>query len=148
MGKRRCAGCGGLFVPRPHVPHQRYCSNPDCQRTRRRRWQGEKLKVDADYRANQVAAQRRWRERHPDYWRRYRARQPEYTARNRAQQRERNRQRRVAGTGPSPAPVAKMDVYDGERPPVSGTYRLIPVSGAGRAKMDAYLVRMHVISAA
>jgi len=148
MGKRRCAGCGGLFVPRPNVPHQSYCSKPDCQRTRRRRWQREKLQADADYRANQAAAQRRWRESHPDYWRVYRACHPEYTARNRAQQRERNRRRRLAVTGPSPPAVAKMDVYDGERPSVSGTYRLIPVSGSGLAKRDEYLVKMQVISAA
>lgn len=148
MGKRRCAGCGGLFVPRPNVPHQRYCSKPDCQRTRRRHWQREKLKTDADYRANQAAAQRRWRERHPEYWRVYRQSHPQYTATNRERQRERNRLRRLAATGPSPPPVAKMDEYPIETPPVSGTYRLIPVSGSGLAKRDAYLVKMQVISAA
>jgi hypothetical protein len=26
MAKRRCAACGGLFVPRRNVPQQRYCS--------------------------------------------------------------------------------------------------------------------------
>ena len=148
MGKRRCAGCGELFVPRPNVPHQRYCSNSDCQRTRRRRWQREKLKADADYRANQAAAQRRWRERHPEYWRVYRQSHPQYTATNRERQRERNRWRRLAATGPSPPPVAKRDVCTVETPPVSGTYRLIPVPADGVAKRDAYLVRMHMISAA
>ena len=148
MAKRRCGGCGELFTPRPNVAHQRYCAKPDCQRTRRRRWQREKLKADADYRANQAAAQRRWRERHPDYWRLYRERHPEYTARNRAEQRERNRQRRLAVAGPSPPPVAKMDESVVESSLVSGTYRLIPVSGSGLAKMDAYLVKMQLISAA
>jgi hypothetical protein len=148
MAKRRCAGCGELFVPRPNVPHQRYCSTPDCQRTRRRCWQREKLQADADYRANQAAAQRRWRESHPDYWRVYRARHPEYSARNRAEQRERNRRRRLAVTGPSPPGIVKMDVCAVETPPVSGTYRLIPVPEAGVAKMNAYLVKMQVISAA
>ena len=65
MAKRRCAACGCLFEPRRNVPQQRYCSKQACQRTRRRRWQRQKLKTDADYRANQAAAQRRWRERHP-----------------------------------------------------------------------------------
>jgi hypothetical protein len=48
MAKRRCAACGGLFVPRRNVPQQGYCSKPACQRTRRRRWQRAKLKADAD----------------------------------------------------------------------------------------------------
>jgi hypothetical protein len=108
MAKRRCAACGCLFVPRRNVPQQRYCSKRECQRTRRRRWQRQKLKADADYRANQAAAQRRWRERHPDYWRRYRQGHPDSTERNRQRQRERNRRRRLAATGPSPPAIAKM----------------------------------------
>lgn len=69
MAERRCAACGWRFVPRRNVPEQRYCSKPQCQRTRRRRWQREKLQVDPDYQANQAAAQQRWRERHREYWR-------------------------------------------------------------------------------
>lgn len=146
MAKRRCAGCGCLFVPRRNVPQQRYCSKAACQRTRRRRWQRQKLKADADYRANQAAAQRRWRERHPDYWRVYRQRHPEYTERNRERQRERNRRRRSAGTGPSPPVIANMDAYRSQKPIRSGTYRLVPVVAEGVAKMDAYVVEMHVLS--
>jgi hypothetical protein len=148
MIKRRCAGCGCLFVPRRNVPQQRYCSKRACQRTRRRRWQRHKLKADADYRANQAAAQRRWRERHPDYWRRYRQRCPEYAERNREQQRERNRRRRSAGTGPSPPPIANMDAYRTQKPIRSGTYRLVPVAAEGVAKMDAYVVEIRLLSAA
>ena len=107
----------------------------------------QKLKTDADYRANQTAAQRRWRERHPAYWRDYRQRHPDATARNREQQRERNRRRRMAGTGPSPPAIANMDAYTPERPVRSGTYRLVPVAAPGVAKMDAYLVEMQVLSA-
>jgi hypothetical protein len=105
-----------------------------------------KLKTDADYRANQTAAQRRWRERHPEYWRAYRQRHPDATARNREQQRERNRRRAVEGTGRSPPTIANMDAYSPERPVRSGTYRLVPVAAPGVAKMDAYLVEMHVLS--
>lgn len=148
MAKRRCAACGGLFVPRRNVPQQRYCSNPACQRTRRRRWQRQKLKADADYRANQAAAQQRWRERHADYWRRYRQAQYEYAERNREQQRVRNRRGRSAGTGPSPPPIAKMDAYRSKKPIHSGTYRLVPVTAEGVAKRDAYLVEMHLLSVA
>jgi len=146
MAKRRCSACGCLFAPRRNVPQQRYCSKRVCQRARRRRWQRQKLETDADYRANQAAAQRRWRERHPDYWRRYRQSRPEYAERNREQQRERNRRRRVAGTGPSPPPIANMDAYRAEKLLRSGTYRLIPVTASGVAKMDAYVVEMHVLS--
>ena len=145
MAKRRCAACGCLFAPRHNVPQQRYCSKRACQRTRRRRWQRQKLKADADYRANQAAAQRRWRERHPDYWGRYRQSRPEYAERNREQQRERNR-RRSAGTGPSPPVIANMDAYRSQKRLRSGTYRLVPVAEPGVAKMDAYLVEMEVLS--
>jgi hypothetical protein len=146
MAKRRCAACGGLFVPRRNVPQQRYCSKRACQRTRRRRWQRQKLKADADYRANQAAAQQRWRERHRDYWRRYRQSHREYATRNRERQRQRNRRRRSAGTGPSPPRIAKMDAYHSQTPVRSGTYRLVPVTAEGVAKRDAYVVEMRLLS--
>lgn len=146
MCQRHCAACDDLFTPRPNVPNQSFCSKPDCQRERRRRWQKKKLKEDADYRANQTAAQTSWRERHSDYWRRYRQSHPEYTTRNREQQRQRNRKRGQRVTGPSPPPIAKMDEYESRKPIVTGTYRLIPVTGAGIAKMNEYIVEMRVLS--
>jgi hypothetical protein len=148
MATRRCAACGCLFEPRRNVPAQRYCCERACQRTRRRRWQRAKLKADADYRANQAAAQRRWQEAHPHYWRDYRERHPEAAARNRERQHQRNRRRRAVGTRPALPRVAKMAAYGSEKPLPSGTYRLVPVTPAGVAKMDAYLVEMHVLSAA
>ncbi len=146
MNETRCVACKDLFTPRRNVPDQRYCSQRECQRERRRRWQRQKLREDPDYRANQAAAQRRWRERHPQYWRNYRQSHPEYSARNRALQRERNRRRGLAATGPSPAAIAKMDAYPGQTVIASGTYRLIPVAAAGIAKMDECLVKMQVLS--
>ena len=146
MDRVRCAACDDLFTPRRNIPDQQFCSRPDCQRARRRRWQRQKLKADPDYRANQAAAQRRWRERNTDYWRRYRQSHPAYTERNREQQRQRNRTRSQTVTGPSPSAFAKMDVYESETVVPSGTYRLIPVAGRGIAKMDAYVVEMHVLS--
>ena len=146
MDRTRCAACGELFTPRRNVPGQQYCSKPECQRQRRRRWQRRKLREDSDYRANQAAAQRRWRERHPEYWRRYRRSHPAYTERNREQQRQRNRKRSQAATSPSSPAIAKMDVYERKTGVASGTYRLIPVCGLDIAKMDAYLVEMHVLS--
>jgi hypothetical protein len=76
MDRGRCAGCGDRCTPRRNVAAQRYCSKPECQRQRRRRWQRQKLSEDPDYRANQAAAQRRWRAGHPQYWRGYRQRHP------------------------------------------------------------------------
>ena len=148
MCRKRCEACDEWFTPRRNVPDQTYCSKPQCQRERRRRWQREKIKQDPDYRANQAAAQRSWRERNPGYWRKYRQTHPEYTARNRIQQRERNRRRVLAATGPSVPAIAKMDEYPDKSPVSSGTYRLTPVHPPGIAKMDEYLVKMQVLSEA
>lgn len=147
MAKRRCVACGCLFEPRRHVPQQRYCSRAECQRARRRGWQREKLAADADYRANQAAAQQRWRKRHPEYWRHYRRRHPDYTERNRTEQRERNRRRRRVAAVAEASRIANRDVYEAKNPVVSGLYHLIPVSGTGVAKMDAYVVKMQVMAA-
>lgn len=146
MRQIRCAACDGLFTPKKHVPGQRFCSKPACQRERRRRWQRQKRKDDADYRANQAAAQKRWRANHPDYWRRYRQTHPDYTARNREQQQQRNRRRDPSATDASPPEIAKMNAYPRSKPFASGTYRLVPVARPGIAKMDAYTVEMHIIS--
>ena len=99
--QRKCKACGGRFSPRPQNPDQQFCSKPECQRERKRRWQKHKRATDADYRDNQARARRRWAQAHPDYWRTYRREHPDYTARNRALQRERDRRRRQG--------LAKMD---------------------------------------
>lgn len=75
MTRSVCASCGQEFLVRPQSPNQTYCPDLDCQRERRRRWTQAKLKADPDYRANQLAAQRAWHARHPDYWQTYRRRQ-------------------------------------------------------------------------
>jgi len=69
MMTKRCACCDQPFEPRPQVPDQAFCSSPDCQRARKRQWQRDKLKSDADYRRNQQDAQRAWAQRNQDYWR-------------------------------------------------------------------------------
>jgi hypothetical protein len=74
MAEVVCASCGQEFLARPQSPKQAYCSDPACQRERRRRWTRAKLEADPDYRANQLAAQRAWHARHPDYWHTYRER--------------------------------------------------------------------------
>ena len=101
--EKKCLCCKRGFIPHPAVRDQRYCSDPECQRARKRKWQKEKLATDSDYRANQAEAQRQWRSRNKDYWKQYRKKNPAYTERNRMGQRERNRRRR---SGPE---IAKMD---------------------------------------
>lgn len=74
MAQMVCASCGQEFLVRPQTPKQSFCPEPACQRERRRRWTRAKLESDPDYRANQLAAQRAWHARHPEYWRTYRGR--------------------------------------------------------------------------
>jgi hypothetical protein len=74
MTQMACASCGREFTVRPQSPQQTFCSSLECQRARRRRWNQAKLGADADYRANQLAAQRAWHDRNPGYWQSYRAR--------------------------------------------------------------------------
>jgi hypothetical protein len=138
--EKRCLCCQRRFIPHPAVQHQRYCSDLECQKTRKRNWQKEKLASDSDYRANQVDAQRQWRRRNRDYWREYRRRNPAYMERNRIRQRERNRVRR-SGSG-----IAKMDELKGKAFIRSGRYRLVPLGNLGIAKMDELVVEIGVIS--
>lgn len=145
MQKRRCGGCGRVFVPRPQVPTQRYCSAKRCQRERRRRWQAAKRYDDPDYQENQAQAQRRWLQRHPEYWREYRKKHPEYTERNRRAQRERNEKRRGAQHAVAP-PIAKSDASGAICALVSGTYRLTALGPPEIAKMDAWTVQIALLS--
>jgi len=138
--EKTCECCKRRFIPHPAVSHQQYCSDPECQKARKRNWQKEKLASDGDYRANQAEAQRQWCSRNSDYWRQYRKRNPAYTEKNRIRQRERNRVRR-SGSG-----IAKMDERKGKSVIRSGRYRLMPLCNPGIAKMDELIVELGVIS--
>ena len=138
--EKTCVWCKRRFIPHPAVRHQQYCSDPECQKTRKRDWQRGKLAKDSDYRQNQAAAQREWRSRNGDYWREYRKRNPAYTEGNRIRQRERNRRRR-SGSG-----IAKMDELKGKSVIRSGRYRLVPLCNLGVAKMDELIVEIGVIA--
>jgi len=138
--EKTCACCKKRFIAHPAVRDQRYCSDPECQKARKRNWQKEKLSRDSDYRVNQATAQRQWCSRNRDYWRQYRKRNPAYTERNRLRQRERNRGRR-SGSG-----IAKMDELKGKTVIRSGRYRLVPFCNQGIAKMDELIVEIGVIS--
>ena len=138
--EKRCECCKRRFIPHPAVRHQEYCSDPECQKTRKRTWQKEKLARDSDYRANQAEAQKQWRSRNREYWRQYRKRNSAYTEKNRIRQRERNRGRR-SGVG-----IAKMDELKGKTVIPSGRYRLVPFCNLGIAKRDELIVEIGVIS--
>ena len=139
MESVRCTACGKAFRPRPQVPQQCYCAAPACQRERRGRWQLAKRESDPDYQDNQVRAQRAWRTRNPDYWREYRRTHPQYSERNRTQQRERNDRRRERL-------IAKMDVSTPVFPMPSGIYQISQAPVAGIAKMDAWTVKITLLS--
>jgi alkanesulfonate monooxygenase SsuD/methylene tetrahydromethanopterin reductase-like flavin-dependent oxidoreductase (luciferase family) len=97
------------------------------------------LRSDDDYRANQVQARQAWAGRHGDYWRAYRTGHPEYAERNRLEQRRRDRRGRAAR-------LAKMDASTPIHAVPSGTYRLVAETGGDLAKMDAWTVKITVIS--
>ncbi|HBO6010747.1 TPA: hypothetical protein ACPWIL_002408 [Pseudomonas aeruginosa] len=131
MSNPLCACCGQPFEPRPQVPNQTYCSSPDCQRTRKLRWQQDKLHTDPDYRDNQRDAQRAWFDRHPGYWRDYRS----------------------ANTGivePEPPPsaddtgsdLAKMDVSI--LPP--GLYQLQRIGAESAEEAEVWLVEIRPVA--
>jgi hypothetical protein len=138
-GQRRCLTCGERFSPRPQNPGQRYCSKAACQQDRRRRWQSEKQRTDADYRDNKRHAQQAWAAKHAGYWRAWRDRHPEYCERNRVQQEERNRRQRLAV-------IAKKYASEADLCVPSGVYRLQPAGGGVIAKMDAWTVKIDVIA--
>jgi hypothetical protein len=140
VNKHRCRACGRFFRPCPKVRDQQYCSERACQKVRKRRWQKSKLSEDAEYRANQQDARKRWRDSHPDYWRDYRKSHPDYVGRNRELQRERNRAKRGKSEG-----IAKMDASKGKSPIISGRYQLVPLDGQRIAKMDPIKVKIEVI---
>lgn len=134
--KSQCKACRRMFTPSPRRPDQKYCSQKQCQKARRRDWQREKLKTDKRYRQAQQAAKDAWRARNPRYWANYRQGHPEYVQRNREQQRARNARRRIA----------KMDESEPQSFFESGAYRIIPVQGKF-ANMDEILVIIQKVSA-
>ena len=138
MSKTACVACGMLFVPRPQIHNQLFCSNPQCQRERRRRTQAEKRANSPDRRANDAQYYRDWLIKNPDYWKRYRAANPEYAESNRIQQRQRNKDRKNAD-------IAKDDAWPAH-PFVGGIYRLSPVTRREIANEAVWIVEITVLS--
>ncbi len=134
--EKTCACCSKTFIPLPTVRNQLYCSETQCQKARKKRWQKRKLMTDEAYRENQSDARKAWVKKNSDYWKRYREKNPAYTERNRLLQRERNRRKRGAPV------IAKMDELTPRKTIVPGRYRLVPVI----ANMDELIVEIGVIS--
>ncbi len=137
MGTKNCNACGHSFTPRPQNPTQSYCTDPACQRERRRRWQQQKRRNDADYRDNDVRASKAWAVENPEYWKRYRDDNLAYAERNRDLQQSRNRKLRAS-------PIANEDASNPLSPPLSGRYRIVRIEN-GVAIDKAWIVEITVL---
>jgi hypothetical protein len=92
---RRCLYCRGLYFPSIYRPQQVICSQPECQRRRKREYHRRKLETDAIYRQVVRDSQKQWWAEHGDYQRQRRQQRPALVKKNQEQQRERDRKRRL-----------------------------------------------------
>ena len=139
MKTKICNACGHPFTPRPQNPIQSYCTDPACQRERRRRWQQQKRRDDADYRENDVRASKAWAIENPEYWKQYRDDNLAYAERNRNLQHSRNRKLRASL-------IANEDSSNPLGPLPSGHYRMVQIEN-GTAIDNAWIVEIVVLSA-
>lgn len=72
LNPRLCPSCSSSFVPLPQHPDQKFCSKIECQKYRKNRTTLSKMKTDSAYIENQANANKRWRQKNPDYQRNYR----------------------------------------------------------------------------
>jgi hypothetical protein len=124
MDQRRCVNCRARFT-RSRNPHQRYCSNPICQKKRRCKYQKQRLNRDPDYRANQRALERSWHSKHKDYWQNYRKNHPEQVERNRLNQKNRDQKRRQKLLFGEPPLLATMYAFNSKNIYLSNSYNEI-----------------------
>lgn len=95
MSDRRCRYCQQIFQPALYHPQQVVCSQPTCQRQRRRDYHRQKIVSDPVYRQVCLESPRKWREAHPGYWKQYRRNHPQQLERNRQRQQLRDQKRRL-----------------------------------------------------
>ena len=96
MKDHRCRYCQQVFQPSAYQPRQTVCSQPACQRQRRRDYHRQKIASDPVYRQVCLESPRKWRQAHPDYWKQYRRDHPQQVERNRRQQLLRDQKRQLA----------------------------------------------------
>ena len=141
MEQKTCDACGRTFTPRPQTPHQTYCTHPECQRERRRRWQQQKRQGDSDYRDNDVRNSRTWASENPQYWKQYRHENPDYVGRNRNLQQQRNQKQRSAV-------IANEDVSNQFFPLPSGRYRMAQILEDGAIGGQTWIVEITTLTMA
>ena len=95
MSDRRCPYCQQVFQPARYHPQQVVCSQPACQRRRRRDYHHAKIRSDALYAQVVQESQKKWRDAHPHYQQQYRERHAEAVERNRRQQQVRDQRHRL-----------------------------------------------------
>ena len=136
--ENRCQHCGGYLV-KYRNPNQHYCHKSDCQRQRKNLWRRNKLSTDSDYKSNQNAANRRWRQSHKTYWQNYRTKHPDYVMRNREKQRMRDQKNKASHLVKSDASTSKNII-------TSGSYYLISATEPNLAKSDALIVKITLVT--
>ena len=95
MSDCRCLCCQQVFQPAPYHPQQLICSQPECQRQRRRDYHRRQVASDSLYRQVCRESVQKWRKAHPGYWKQYRQNHPQQVARNRQRQQRRDQKRRL-----------------------------------------------------
>ena len=141
METKTCNACGCTFTPRPQNPNQKYCTNSECQRERRRRWQQQTRQGDSDYRDNDIRTSKTWATENPEYWKRYRDENPAYVERNRNLQQQRNqKQRRTV--------IANEDVSHALMTPPSGRYRMAQILEDGAIGGQTWIVEITTLTMA
>jgi len=139
MAKKLCAACGKEFAPRPQIRNQSFCSAPECQRERHRRWQKDKRLHDAKYRKIDAEYSRAWTAANLGYWAQYREDHPEYADRNRQVQRQRNAKIRKLKSGIAPPGNPEFILP-------SGRYQLIRINAEGVANGNAWIVEITALA--
>lgn len=131
---------------------QQYCRDSKCQRARKRAWQKEKMRTDAQYYEKHLAAHKQWCKQRPlhRYQDQYRKSHPKYVEKNRERQKVRNAKRRQpAAAASTPAElIVKMDASSKIE---SGTYLLTPYAMDASpkiVKMDTLLVQLQLLQQA
>ena len=95
MSDRRCPYCQQVFQPARYHPQQVVCSQPACQRRRRRDYHHAKIRSDPLYADTVSRSRKKWRDAHPHYQQQYRERHAEAVDRNRQQQQVRDQRHRL-----------------------------------------------------
>ena len=116
-------------------PNQKFCLRDSCKKSKKAQYQREKIKTDADYKANQKDANKRWIENNPNYYKEYRKKNPDKIKRNAILQKIRNYKNRAPLQNVKTKSIltdliAKMELVNSPKEGNNqyvGTYWLIPM---------------------